>query len=343
MQQITIDPNHLHAPTRDSGADHVPQTLPPVKNSKAHPKNPRGENASIYFVGNATTIIEWQGVRILTDPNFLHAGDHVHLGPGVTSTRLHDPAVKLLELPRIDLVLLSHYHEDHFDRKVEASLRRDLPIVTTSHAKSVLTSAAKGADAFTNVYYVDPFHQMMIDIASRKGESNAPALRVTGMPGKHVPLGKPMEVVNEIIGAFPPVNGWMLELGYKQGQTEDSSFTTGYRIYISGDTLLVDELKEIPRLYGEHNINLMIVHLGATMVPSPSLMPFTLMVTMNAEQSVELMQLVKPDITIPVHFDDYDVMSESLEQFKDAVETAGLGGGVVYLDRGEEYRFCVRC
>jgi L-ascorbate metabolism protein UlaG (beta-lactamase superfamily) len=43
-------------------------------------------------------------------PNFLHAGDHVHLGPGVTSARRTNPAVDLHELPRIDLVLLSHYH-----------------------------------------------------------------------------------------------------------------------------------------------------------------------------------------------------------------------------------------
>lgn len=44
-------------------------------------------------------------------PNFLHAGDHVHLGPGVTSARRHDPAIDLHDLPNIDVVLLSHYHE----------------------------------------------------------------------------------------------------------------------------------------------------------------------------------------------------------------------------------------
>lgn len=43
-------------------------------------------------------------------PNFLHAGDHVHLGPGVTGTRLTNPAVNLEDLPHMDAVLLSHYH-----------------------------------------------------------------------------------------------------------------------------------------------------------------------------------------------------------------------------------------
>lgn len=89
---------------------------------------------------------------------------------------------------------------DHFDREVEASLRRDLPIVTTSHAKSKLTS--KGADSFTNIYDVDPFHQIMINLANTtEAGPNPPSLRVTGMPGKHVPLGKPMEKLNEIVGA----------------------------------------------------------------------------------------------------------------------------------------------
>ena len=35
---------------------------------------------SIFFVGNATVILRYAGFTILTDPNFLHRGDHVHLG-----------------------------------------------------------------------------------------------------------------------------------------------------------------------------------------------------------------------------------------------------------------------
>lgn len=41
---------------------------------------------------------------------FLQAGDHVHLGPGVTGTRLTDPAFPIEELPPIDVVVLSHFH-----------------------------------------------------------------------------------------------------------------------------------------------------------------------------------------------------------------------------------------
>ena len=95
---------------------------------------------SILFVGTATVILRYAGFTILTDPNFLHRGDHVHLGHGMTATRRTDPALELEALPPVDLVVLSHMHEDHFDREVERKLDRGLPIVTTPHAAADLTS-----------------------------------------------------------------------------------------------------------------------------------------------------------------------------------------------------------
>jgi L-ascorbate metabolism protein UlaG (beta-lactamase superfamily) len=73
------------------------------------------------------------------------------------------------------------------------------------------------------------------------------------------------------------------------------------RIYISGDTLLIDELKEIPERYKDQNIDLMLIHLGGTTIPSPSI-PL-LMVTMDAKQGIQLVQLIQPDITIPIHYE----------------------------------------
>src|SRR5215210_860600 len=89
---------------------------------------------SVFFVGPATVILRYAGFTILTDPNFLHAGDHVHLGYGLTSERLTNPAIELEDLPPIDVCLLAHYHGDHFDQIVEERLQKDLPIITTEHA-----------------------------------------------------------------------------------------------------------------------------------------------------------------------------------------------------------------
>ena len=150
----------------------------------------------------------------------------------------------------------------------------------------------------------------------------------------------------------------MVELGYssstgdsqpqnpsQQPQTTDpeSSFKSGYRIYISGDTLLFSDLDRIPELYSAHTgkpIDLMLIHLGGTTIPSPK-MPL-LMVTMDAKMGVQLMRLVNADVTVPIHYDDYDVFLSPLSDFKKAVDEAGFGEKVVYLDRGDEYSFEVK-
>jgi L-ascorbate metabolism protein UlaG (beta-lactamase superfamily) len=348
------------------------------------------ENASLMFVGNATTILEWDGIRLLTDPNFLHAGDHVHLGPGVTAERLKNPAVELENLPRIDVVLLSHYHEcvsptsslcihvpactsiiasrvrrsteidifalffrilthhrDHFDRLVEDRLRRSLPIITAPHAKEHLADKKGQGEAFTAVYSLEKFDSMILDIKKNPTPSEArdqrtPAIKITGMPGKHVPPGL-TEKVNDALGALPPVNGWIIEFGYlPSSNAEDDAFVCGYRIYISGDTLMIDELKKIPELYTNAGkpINLMLVHLGGTWIAGPNL-PLV-MVTMDGDMGVQLMQLVRPDVTIPVHMDDYSIMKSGPDDFARAAREAGLEEKVVWLDRGDEYRFRVR-
>lgn len=64
---------------------------------------------------------------------------------------------------------------------------------------------------------------------------------------------------------------------------------------------MCDDLKEIPQRYAGHQIDLMLIHLGGTTVPSPSI-PL-LMVTMDAKQGIELLRLIKPDITIPIHYE----------------------------------------
>ncbi|CAG7557635.1 unnamed protein product [Fusarium equiseti] len=310
------------------------QSLLP-KATKTHPKGSKGdENANVYFIGTATTIIEWQGFRLLTDPNFLHAGDHVHLGPGVTAQRQTDPAVDLHELPSLDAILLSHYHEDHFDRLVEDSLNRDFLIVTTPHAHQCLTSKDP---PFTNVKALDFFDHLKLKSDDAEAGKQAPVINVTGMPGKHVPPG-PLAAVNDILGAVPPTNGWMIELGYHNDA--DDKVQTGYRIYISGDTLLVDELKDIPKWLQDERIDLMLIHLGGTTIPGPSA-PL-IMVTMDAKQGVEMIKMMDPDVTIPIHYDDYDVFMSPRKDFETAVKEAGLEDRVVLLDRGDRYKFAVR-
>ena len=64
---------------------------------------------------------------------------------------------------------------------------------------------------------------------------------------------------------------------------------------------MVEELKDIPKYLQGKEVDLMLVHLGGTTIPSPSV-PL-LMVTMDAKQGLELVQLINPDITVPIHYE----------------------------------------
>jgi L-ascorbate metabolism protein UlaG (beta-lactamase superfamily) len=64
---------------------------------------------------------------------------------------------------------------------------------------------------------------------------------------------------------------------------------------------MVDDLKAIPEHYKGQNIDLTLIHLGGTVLLSPSL-PL-IVVTMDAKQGLELVKLIGPDLTIPIHYE----------------------------------------
>src|ERR1051325_4836126 len=104
-------------------------------NNESHPNL---YNGSIFFVGNATVLIRYAGFTILTDPNFIHMHEQVPLGYGLHATRLTNPAIEIHELPHVDLVVLSHFHGDHFDQVAERELDKALPVVTPPEAADEL-------------------------------------------------------------------------------------------------------------------------------------------------------------------------------------------------------------
>jgi len=61
------------------------------------------------------------------------------------------------------------------------------------------------------------------------------------------------------------------------------------------------------------------------------------MVTMDAEQGVEAIRIVDPRTAIPIHYNDYEVFTSPLEDFKQAVSEAGLDDRVHYLSHGDTY------
>lgn len=72
-------------------------------------------HAALSYVGGPTAILEWAGLRVLTDPTF--DAPQTYPDPdGTPLVKTHGPGIPLDTVGPIDLVLLSHHeHEDNLD------------------------------------------------------------------------------------------------------------------------------------------------------------------------------------------------------------------------------------
>jgi L-ascorbate metabolism protein UlaG (beta-lactamase superfamily) len=260
------------------------------------------ELGELTFIGTATVLLRIAGITILTDPNFLHQGDHAPLGGGLRSTRLTNPAMELEDLPPLDLCLLSHHHGDHFDPIVVERLDKDLRIVTEPRSARKLRR-----QGFRDVVPLDTWNQFVV-------EGDGARVVITAMPGRHSP-----RALGPLV---PPVMGSMLEV--RRGDEPP------FRIYVTGDTLLFDEIHEIPKRYPD--IDLCLIHLGGTRIAG-------ILLTMDAEQGVRFLRVVSPRTAVPIHYDDYSVFKSPLADFTSAVAAADLRTQVHYVDRGETFAF----
>jgi L-ascorbate metabolism protein UlaG (beta-lactamase superfamily) len=257
----------------------------------------------VYFVGNATTVIRFGGLTILTDPAFLHKGEHVYLGHGIWARREVEPACQIADLPPIDLVVLSHYHGDHFDDVAAQQLDKSLPIVSTADAVEKL-----GALGFAQGHALATWQSLEV----RKGDAT---LTITAMPAKHA-------TDDDVNALLMPVNGHLLDFSRNGEQL--------YRLYITGDTMLVDDLADIPRRYPE--IDLGLIHTGGTTF-------LVTVVTMTGEQGVRAVEITKPRVAIPIHYNDFSVFRSGLDDFQKAAETSSANAEFVYLAHGDTYTF----
>jgi L-ascorbate metabolism protein UlaG (beta-lactamase superfamily) len=260
---------------------------------------------SLTFIGNATTLLRCGGFTLLTDPTFLHRGQRVYLGKGLFSKRLQEPAMQPADLPPVDAVVLSHLHGDHFDRVARDALDRDLPIVTTPAAARTLRGWGFGQAVGLETWQSH-------ELRSPDGD----VLRVTACPGEHAR--------GLLRAVLPPVMGSVLQFSPADGSPALS-------VYVTGDTLDIEALREVPERHPSLDLGLW--HLGGTRIPAGAV-GLGVMVTMDARAGADLLEVVRPRTTVPVHYDDYSVFTSSLQDFLDEVARRGLPG-VHPVRRGE--------
>ena len=109
---------------RRSRAPDPPRNSFPIARSEiAHPRG-GPDQFSATWIGHSTVLLQFAGKNIITDPIFSQRASPVQwAGP----RRLADPSMSIGELPPIDVVLLSHNHYDHLDRRSVQRIARANP------------------------------------------------------------------------------------------------------------------------------------------------------------------------------------------------------------------------
>lgn len=256
--------------------------------------------AALTFIGTATTLLRFGPFTLLTDPNFLRRGQRAYLGYGMWSKRLTQPAARVDDLPDLDAVILSHLHGDHFDRVARRGLDKGVPVLTTPQAAARLDKWG-----FRDTFGMRPWQNTTL---RRDGHR----LRITSVPGTHGP-----GLVGRVL--MPQVMGSVLEW---YGPDDEGP---PLRVYITGDVLYRQELTAVSDRFGE--LDAMVVHLGGTRI-------LGLLLTMDARQGANLVDLLRPRLTVPVHHDDYPVFRSPLGDFLSAARRRGLPGEIRPVPRG---------
>jgi L-ascorbate metabolism protein UlaG (beta-lactamase superfamily) len=94
------------------------------------PSSWRDDGITASWLGHATVLMNLRGIRVLTDPA-LRARVGIRVGPMTLGPKRYvAPALRVRDLPPVDLVLLTHAHMDHLDLGTLRRLPRNVTVVT---------------------------------------------------------------------------------------------------------------------------------------------------------------------------------------------------------------------
>jgi L-ascorbate metabolism protein UlaG (beta-lactamase superfamily) len=166
------------------------------------------------LVGGPTAVVEYAGLRWLTDPSLSPPGEYEG---GLVKTT--GPAIAPEALEPIDVVLLSHeHHSDNLDPAGREFLPRATRVLTTVEGAERLGANATGLAPWSSVELDGP----------------SGAVTVTAVPAQHGPDG-----TDHLTG---PVIGFALQAaGYD-------------KVYVSGDNASLDVVREIAERSGPFDV-----------------------------------------------------------------------------------------
>ena len=147
------------------------QALGPFRTDPRVYEKPPASGLRVTWMGHSTTLLEIDGVRVLVDPVWEQRTAPVEwFGP----KRFFAPPLRLEDLPRIDVVLLSHDHYDHLGAR---TVRRLAQIEAVAQAQWV---TALGVGKILNKLGVKDVRELDWTESLQVGQ-----LELTALPTRH--------------------------------------------------------------------------------------------------------------------------------------------------------------
>jgi L-ascorbate metabolism protein UlaG (beta-lactamase superfamily) len=256
------------------------------------------DDIAVTFVGHATFLIQIGGIAILTDPMWSQrASPFRWSGP----RRVRQPGVDFDDLPKIDLVLISHNHYDHLDRATLKRLRQKFsPAVVFAAGDARLV----GPLGFSDMRELDWWDETAI------GDE----LKITFVPAQHSSARSLLDRQHSLWG------GYVIE-------------SRGRRIYFSGDTGYSRHFSDIRSRLGSPDIAML--GIGAY-EPRWFMQP----IHMNPAEAVRAHGDLGANHSIGMHFGTFQLTPEPIDQPRTdlaaALAQSGISDGTfVTLDEGE--------
>ena len=248
---------------------------------------------AVTYIGHATVLIQISGINVMTDPHFSQRAFPVQFaGP----RRWQPPGIALSDLPRIDVVLISHNHYDHLDKASVVALNRQ-----TGGAPLFLVPL--GIDRWMRSIGIESSQALDWWQLHEVGD-----LQITFVPAQHWSR-RTLSDRNETL--------W----GGYVGRTAKTGQAAGRSFYFAGDTGYGPDFVAIGERFGE--IELALIPIGAY---EPRW--FMSDQHVNPDEAVRIHRDIKAHRSVGIHWGTFPLTDEPLDQPLADLATARAKAGV---------------